>query len=198
MIRLLPAILLVCSGLAAPAEPVAVAPKPVVPPAAGAVVPAVPPIAVKKPQETVAREAKVASFYVDRYDTDGDGKLSEAEKMVAAQKLVDASLPVLFKELDKNGNGVLEGAERQAALAAALKEYDLNNDGKIDFDEAVKMYHKAKGLRKVETMKDAQNNKADKMVRRYDFDGDGKLSEEELRRAKEMKQENILARPLDD
>jgi Ca2+-binding EF-hand superfamily protein len=195
MTRHLSAILLVCGGLAVQAEPVAAGPKPVAPPVA---VPAVQPIPDNKPKDVIAREAKAPAIYIDRYDADGDGKLSAAELATAAQKLVDASLPVLFKEFDKNGNGVLDGAERQAALAAALKEYDLNSDGKIDFDEAVKMYHKVKAVRKVEIARDAQNHKAVKMVQRYDFDGDGKLSDEELRRAKEMKQENIKAPPLDE
>ncbi len=141
---------------------------------------------------------KVPAVYVDRYDLDGDGKLSDAELQMAGQRLAEASLPVLFKDCDKNGNGVLDGGELPAAQAAALQQYDLNGDGKFDFGEAVKMNLQAKILQKQIAGKEADARRERGLLKRYDLDGDGQLKEAELLEAKKLKQENIKAPPLDE
>ena len=77
--------------------------------------------------------------YLQRMDTDGDGRVSRAEYI--------AYMLRGFDRLDKDGNGVLEGdelppgarrvtrAEYEASLAAAFERQDTNHDGFLDARE---------------------------------------------------------------
>ena len=77
--------------------------------------------------------------YLQRMDTDGDGRVSRAEYI--------AYMDRGFDRLDTDGNGVLEGdelppgarrvtrADYEASLAAAFARQDTNHDGFLDARE---------------------------------------------------------------
>ncbi|MBN8457246.1 MAG: EF-hand domain-containing protein [Verrucomicrobia bacterium] len=71
-------------------------------------------------------------------DTDGDGKLSEAERAAAKAKFQENRQEFIAKH-DTDGDGTLNDAERAAAkeqITARWKEakdkFDTNGDGKLD------------------------------------------------------------------
>jgi Ca2+-binding EF-hand superfamily protein len=77
--------------------------------------------------------------YLQRMDTDGDGRVSRAEYI--------AYMDRGFDRMDTDGNGVLEGdelppgarrvtrADYEASLAAAFARQDTNHDGFLDARE---------------------------------------------------------------
>jgi Ca2+-binding EF-hand superfamily protein len=77
--------------------------------------------------------------YLQRMDTDGDGRVSRAEYI--------AYMGRGFDRIDTDGNGVLEGdelprgarrvtrADYEASLAAAYARQDSNHDGYLDAHE---------------------------------------------------------------
>lgn len=80
-----------------------------------------------------------------KFDTDGDGKLSESE-MTAMQAEMKAMREKREAELiakyDKDGDGKLSPEERQAVRAdmeakrkALIEKYDANKNGKLDPEE---------------------------------------------------------------
>jgi len=106
------------------------------------------------PEEKAAlerdREARRAEF-VKQFDTDGDGKLSDAEKEAAGEKF------------PHRGRGHRFGPEMRERM---LEKYDTNKNGQLDPEEkeAAKRDHEAKRA---------------EMLKRFDTDGDGKLSDSE-------------------
>ncbi len=73
-------------------------------------------------------------------DANKDGKVTYEELKAVRPKLTEER----FKELDTNGDGVLDKADHPkgkpgqhgGAVTALLKEADANNDGKVTYDEA--------------------------------------------------------------
>jgi hypothetical protein len=121
------------------------------------------------PEEQAAfdrdREARRAEF-MKRFDTDGDGQLSEAEKQAAREQ---------FPGMGHGGHGRRGGPDMQARM---LEKYDANKNGRLDPEEedAARQDREA---RRAEFMK------------RFDTDGDGKLSESERQALREqMRKEN--------
>jgi Ca2+-binding EF-hand superfamily protein len=102
------------------------------------------------------REARRAEF-MKRFDTDGDGQLSEAEKEAARQ------------ELGRMGRGHRGGEMMRGRI---LEKYDTNKNGTLDPDE------------KAAFERDREARHAE-MVKRFDTDGDGKLSESERQAMRE-------------
>ena len=95
------------------------------------------------------REARREEF-VKRFDTDGDGKLSEAEKEAARE------------QYPHMGHG-RHGAEMHQRM---LEKYDTNKNGQLDPEE------------KEVARRDREARRAE-MLKRFDADGDGKLSDSE-------------------
>jgi Ca2+-binding EF-hand superfamily protein len=98
------------------------------------------------------REARREEF-IKRFDTDGDGKLSEAEKEAAREQ---------FPGMGKGGHG-RHGREMHERM---IEKYDANKNGQLDPEER-EVARRDREARRAEFMK------------RFDTDGDGKLSESE-------------------
>ena len=83
--------------------------------------------------------------YLERMDTDGDGRISRVEYI--------AYMGRGFDRIDADGNGVLEGdelpsgahrvtrADYEASLAAAFARQDGNHDGYLDAREMARPPH---------------------------------------------------------
>jgi Ca2+-binding EF-hand superfamily protein len=105
------------------------------------------------PEEEAAferdREARRAELF-KRFDTDGDGQLSEAEKQAAREQFP----------------GMGRGRRNPEMQARMLEKYDANKNGQLDPEEE-QAARRDREARRAEFMK------------RFDTDGDGKLSESE-------------------
>jgi hypothetical protein len=111
---------------------------------------------------------------IKRYDTNGDGKLDEAEVTVVKERMFMA-------DQEKREAKITRAKERQAAL---LKEFDQNADGKLDDAEKQTM----------ETSLRARMERTPRMMKRLDTDADGKLSDLEWAAAREK----IIGRLVDE
>jgi Ca2+-binding EF-hand superfamily protein len=94
----------------------------------------------------------------------------------------------LLKKIDKDGDGKLDDAEKEALHGKVKKEvlerYDANKDGVLSDEEKAKA--KADGQKKLASGED--DSPAEKKLRaefnkRFDKDGDGKLNEAEKKTA---------------
>ncbi len=145
-----------------------------------------------------------------KFDKDGDGKLSDAEK-AELRKHIQANgggnggrpnRAELIKKFDKDGDGKLNEQERKAAMASRgkrpgnggdrpnraeiLKKFDKDGDGKLNEQERQAAMAAGRAA----------------MEKRFDKDGDGKLNEEEraaMRKAMEERRKNggAAGRPTD-
>lgn len=105
---------------------------------------------------------------LERYDTNGDGKLSVEEQRAAR----DAWHTQALKEFDADGDGKLSDQERKQAMnARRLKIFDRNGDGKID--EAEESAGKA-------MLKARQKE----YLAKYDANSDGHLDRSEREKAR--------------
>jgi len=95
------------------------------------------------------REARREEF-VKRFDTDGDGKLSDAEKEAARDQMP----------------GMGHGRHGREMHGRMLEKYDTNKNGQLDPEE------------KEVARRDREARRAE-MLKRFDADGDGKLSDSE-------------------
>lgn len=103
---------------------------------------------------------------VAKYDKDGDGKLSEAERealQADGKQIMEAKKAEMLKKLDKDGDGKVskeerqasreewakahpeEAAKREAKRAEKLKKFDKDGDGKISKEERGEIKGSCKG-----------------------------------------------------
>jgi Ca2+-binding EF-hand superfamily protein len=90
------------------------------------------------------------------FDQEQFGKLCQA--LADRDKAgIDVAAPIVFKDIDKNGNGLLDKEEilafagtisndAERTAAEMMNDLDYNNDGKIEVDEWVKFWHQKAGL----------------------------------------------------
>ncbi len=134
-----------------------------------------------------------------KYDADGNGKLSDSEKL--AIKMAH------FNEIDTNGNGSLTHTELSAAFEKRKEErkakmqakhfelIDTNNDGNISVEEFASADKGSKGDRGSKNGKrkgedgDRRSRKEmhQSILENFDADGDGKLSDIEKQTAHSSK-----------
>ncbi len=101
---------------------------------------------------------------LEKFDTDGDGKLSDAEREAAQDEMEAMRAKMrerMLAEFDKDGDGELNEAEREAAKKA-WKDKHGDEPGPI----------------------------RERILKKFDKDGDGKLNEKEREAAKEAMKEH--------
>lgn len=130
---------------------------------------------------------KMPPHIMEQFDTDGDGQLNEEERETMRVALGAEGRPIgregqgrkgrrqmspemrekILAEFDADGDGELNEDERAAARAAAAERRGERPEG----EEGKKDKGKGKG-------KNGKGNR-EEMMKKYDTDADGKLSEEE-------------------
>lgn len=124
-----------------------------------------------------------------KFDTNGDGKLDDAEKAAMRAAVGDRlkkNHPELFTKLDTNGDGALSedemkaGREKMRELHDKKEKADTNGDGKVDDAERA-----AKRAEMAEKLK----AKHPELFAKLDTNGDGTLSEEEAKAGREQLKE---------
>ena len=146
--------------------------------------------------------------YLERFDKDKDGKLSEEERRIARDEISkgfgqrgNKMREHMLNKFDKDGDGRLSEEERQQAHKEMrrnqgvmsgrttkakkrfVEQFDTDGDGKIS--EAEKAVAKKVIQRRMAELKK-------KLILKYDTDGDGKLSEEERHNAHEQEKLEML------
>ena len=94
--------------------------------------------------------------FLEKFDTDGDGKLSEQERE-AAKAAMEEKRDAFIAKYDKDGDGKLNEEERKAAREEWKDQDRPNPPG---------------------------GPSRERIIKRFDKDGDGKLNEEEREAAK--------------
>jgi Ca2+-binding EF-hand superfamily protein len=142
---------------------------------------------------------------IERFDADGDGKLSDAERAAAKQALSAenpdraAKHAERIKRFDKDGDGQLSDAERAAAKKEmkgrgekgrerAVKRFDKDGDGALN--EAERSH--AREIARAHN----RGRMHERLVTRFDKDGDGRLTDEERAEARKARAEFRERRPL--
>ncbi len=101
---------------------------------------------------------------LDRFDTDGDGRLGPAERLAANRALQGGELTAPAKGR-RGGSGPPEDAEAPPAL---VRRFDRDGDGKLSEEE-----------RRLAAEALQQDHHRQRMIEPFDTDGDGELNEEE-------------------
>ena len=75
--------------------------------------------------------------FISKYDKNGDHRVSfdEFGSTGRAASLGEAGRRRLFEHLDKNNDGQITQAELPSSIPPAVRGHDMNNDGRITFDE---------------------------------------------------------------
>ncbi len=130
------------------------------------------------------------------FDTDGDGKLSDAEREAMMKKIREqaqarreAYEKALLEKYDADGDGQLSDEEKQTARAKEsearrqrwlLRRFDKDGDGQLSAeetaakDEAVKRWQKRR-----EEWAQRREEMKKRILEKYDADGDGELNDAE-------------------
>lgn len=74
-------------------------------------------------------------------DTDGDGKISRAE-FIAAANAGKGDQAKRFAKVDRNGDGMLDKGEIDARLTRRFTRLDTNGDSVLSPDERASAHHK--------------------------------------------------------
>jgi len=77
---------------------------------------------------------KKRAHMMEKFDTDGDGKLSGEEREVAKAAKAERKAAFIAKH-DTNGDGELDEDEKGAAKEAFMATYDTDSDGKLSKEE---------------------------------------------------------------
>ena len=144
---------------------------------------------------------------LEKFDTDGDGQLNDAERAAAREALkqrIAEEKQKFLEKWDKDGDGVLSDAEKAAAKEAFegrirqqfqerrqefIKKWDTDGDGKLSEEERKAALDSLPEDKRQEII--ARHQKA---LEEFDTDGDGKLNEQERAAARETIRERIKDR----
>jgi len=77
------------------------------------------------------RDNERGARLLERLDRDGDGAVTEAELIAAADERVARRVGKMFARMDRNGDGRLERAQLDAAGDARFERMDADGDGRI-------------------------------------------------------------------
>lgn len=117
---------------------------------------------------------------IEKFDKDGDGKLSEEEKEAAREEHRKRMKEEMLKRFDKDGDGKLSEKEEEAAREEhkqkMLKEFDKNGDGELSHEERRAMHREM-----------MQKRWGEKKRRHCEGKGEGKEEKDE--------EESILPKP---
>ncbi|NKB26617.1 MAG: hypothetical protein GKR99_03215 [Rhodobacteraceae bacterium] len=132
-----------------------------------------------------ARPGRGQDITFEQLDQNGDGKLSMAD--------VEAAFAERFATIDADGNGSLspeEFANQRGALRAAragdrIEELDQNGDGLLSAEEMASADKgDRRGMRKGRRGGGDPMQRLERLIERFDTDGDAALSEAEFDTAK--------------
>ena len=145
--------------------------------------------AADKPSAEAVRAAEVQKRVLEKFDTNKDGVLSDAEKVAAAEELKRSGLvPVpgseeFLKRFDKNGDGKLSASEQLAAQSAWQKMRRGGGGGPvtgIGGGGSPLLPVAGGGLNGPgDADGESDKKKVKPLIKLYDKDGDGKLNDEE-------------------
>ena len=135
-----------------------------------------------------AQKKAIEKAALEKFDTNKDGMLSEAEKAAAAEALKQKGMlpgsgivpgsEEFLKKFDRNGDGKLSDAEKQAAQSAWQKMRAGGGSGPIAGGNPGGLPVGQAGAAASDAA-DKPAKKINPLIKRYDKDGDGKLNEEE-------------------
>ena len=77
---------------------------------------------------------KRRAHMIEKFDQDGDGKLSEEERTAAKSAMAERKAAFIAKH-DTNDDGKLDKDEKKAAKEAIISQHDTNKDGKLSEEE---------------------------------------------------------------
>ncbi len=128
-----------------------------------------------------------AFWQLRQFDANGDVQVDEKELNAGLDKIkarADEAYASLIKAYDANADGKLTGEEQQKVrefigALMSLQQYDRNRDWQLDDEELKQAF---------DQLAEAAQRMNDGITERFDKDGDGKLSPEETKAAKEALQ----------
>ena len=114
------------------------------------------------------REARKTEMLA-KFDKDGDGELSAEEKSEAWKSGAGEMRKKMFVELDKDGDGKISTDEIQTKMETMRSMWDGNKA----FESKLTEEEKA-------AMKSISEKRIKEMIEKFDADGDGQVTEEEI------------------
>ena len=134
------------------------------------------PEAAARFDERRAEEEKRRADFIKKYDTDGDGELSDTERRDGFRAEGEARLEA-WKERDPEGY-----ARFQKQREDFTKRFDANGDGELSDEERRAGFEK---------MREEGRARFEELRKKYDKDGDGELSREEREELFRNERENL-------
>ena len=146
--------------------------------------------------------------FKEKFDTDGDGVISEEEKENFRAHMRDRftargpggmgpgmDRASMLEKFDADGDGTLSEAEKEEAhnffqerrkkfMAKRMEKLDTDGDGKLSQEERAAAREQGGGFRKMGDKAGRYARGYQDRVKRFDADGDGVLSEDEKAAAK--------------
>ncbi len=84
---------------------------------------------------TLSEAGAVQTVRFLRWDSDGDGVITEDEMLAAAQARIARRIAKKFARMDRNGDGRVERAEFDGHGAARFARLDTDGDGRVTPEE---------------------------------------------------------------